>query len=310
MTYSNKGLLALVITLFFSPMLAKTYGQKVALYYNKVENLKFGDRLSLRTNVIDWIVLTPNFGLEYILGNKSWNKWTLSLDGKVNWKTQPKDLTYNVYDIYDGKVALRKYWHGKNPRRVFYWGVYGGANKFDIKFSETGKRGNAFTGGLMFGTVTQLYGYQNGASLDLDLGINAGVVYAKYDEYHRDVQNNQYIYNITTPQNGYKLTFDPLVYAASTDIVRVGLVYHFGIKVANRYKKRIVVDEQYRLEKANEAYRKDTLREAKAERKKAKEIERKRNKRLKEYDKAQKQKEKAAEKAARRNEEEKKGNKK
>ena len=200
--------------------------------------------------------------------------------------------------MYDGKVELRKYWHGKNPRRVFYWGVYGGANKFNIKFTDLGKKGNSFTGGLMFGTVAQLYGYQNGASLDFDFGINAGVVFAKYEEYRRDVVNNQHVYTTVTPQNGYKLVFNPLVYAASTDIVRVGLIYHFGTKVANRYKKREVVDEKYRIELANKAYAKDTLRTAKEEERKAKHIEKARNKRLKEYEKAKKQAEKAQQRVA------------
>lgn len=310
MTYLKKCLLTLVVALFANPMLVATYGQSSALYYNKVDNLKFGERISLHTNAMDWITLTPNFGLEYTLGNKSWNKWTLGVSGRINWNAQTKDLTYNVYDIYDGKVELRKYWHGKNPRRVFYWGVYGDANKFNIKFSEIGKKGNAFTGGLMVGTVTQLYGYQNGASLDLDLGINAGVVFAKYDEYRRDVINKQHVYTTVTPQNGYKLTFSPLLYAVSTDVVKVGLTYHFGTKVANRYKKRQAVDESYRIELANKAYTKDTLRIAKEERKRAKHIERARNKRLKEYEKAKKQATKAEEKVAREAEKKKKGAKK
>ena len=298
MTYLKKSLLTLVTLLFAYPMIVSTYAQHSALYYNRVDSLKFGERIGLRTNVADWIMLTPNFGIEYTLGNKNWNKWTLGVSGRINWNTQTKDLSYNVYDMYDGKVELRKYWHGKNPRRVFYWGVYGGANKFNIKFTDLGKKGNSFTGGLMFGTVAQLYGYQNGASREFDFGINAGVVFAKYEEYRRDVVNNQHVYTTVTPQNGYKLMFNPLVYAASTDIVRVGLIYHFGTKVANRYKKREVVDEKYRIELANKAYAKDTLRTAKEEERKAKHIEKARNKRLKEYEKAKKQAEKAQQRVA------------
>lgn len=314
MTYLRKSLYALAVFIFSSPMLPAMYAQKSALYYNKVDNLSFGERLSLRSNVVDWIALTPNAGLEYTLGNKSWNKWTLGLFGRINWRSGTKTNPYNVYDLYDGRLELRKYWHGKNPRHVFYWGVYGGANKFDIKFSETGKKGNSFVGGLMFGTITQLYGYQNGASLDLDFGINAGVVFADYDEYRRELQGNQQVYVTTVPKKGYGLTFDPFVYAAATDVVKVSVIYHFGTKVANRYKKREIVDEEYRIQKANEAYTRDTLRAAKEERKKAKRIEKARNKKLKEYDNAQKAKEKAArkaEKAARKGEaEEQKGAKK
>ena len=80
--------------------------------------------------------------------------------------------------------------------------------------------------------------------------------------------------------------------------MRVGLIYHFGTKVANRYKKREVVDEKYRIELANKAYAKDTLRTAKEEERKAKHIEKARNKRLKEYAKAKKQAEKAQQRVA------------
>ena len=69
--------------------------------------------------------------------------------------------------------------------------------------------------------------------------------------------------------------------------------------MANRYKKREVVDEKYRIELANKAYAKDTLRITKEEKKRAKHIEKARNKRLKEYEKAKKHAAKAEEKVAR-----------
>lgn len=301
-----------LVALLSTPMLTVLYGQNAALYYNKVEHLRLGERISLRTNLVDWAVVVPNLGVEMTLGNKSWNKWTIGLSGRLNWQSGTKSLSYNVFDLYDGRVELRKYWHGKNPRRVFYWGVYGGANHFDIKLSETGKKGSSFFGGLTIGTTTQLYGYQNGSSLDLDLGLNVGVVLAKYDEYRREIQDNQYVYTTVAKKESYRPTFSPLVYAMSTDVVKVSLVYHFGTKVANRYKKRELVDEEYRLRIANEAYRRDTLRAAKEEAKAAKRIERARNKKLKEYEKAEKAKQKAAQKAALKaaKAEEKKGEKK
>ena len=86
----------------------------------------------------------------------------------------------------------------------------------------------------------------------------------------------------------------------------MGLIYHFGTKVANRYKKREVVDEKYRIEQANKAYAKDTLHIAKEAEKKAKHIEKARNKRLKEYEKAKKQAEKAQQKVSKDIEERKK----
>ena len=221
--------------------------QAQLLYYNKVDTLKFGQRFNFRTNTVDWLALTPNVGVEFTLGNRNWSKWTVGAQGRFNWKEQSKEPRFYIYDLYDGRIQLRKYWHGKNPTSVFYWGVYAGANSFDIKLGKTGYKGTSAFGGLSFGYVKQLYGYTNGSSLDLDLGVNAGVVFAKYKEYTRELRGNRFEYVTTKPEKGYKPTFSPLIYAAATDAVRVSLVYHFGPIVANKYKKRVEVDNDYRV---------------------------------------------------------------
>ena len=295
MTYLKKSLVALGLFLFSFPMLPEAYGQGSVLYYSKVDTLKFGSRFNFRSNIIDWVTLSPNLGIEFTLGNKNWHKWTLGAFGRVNWRTNMKENTYHVYDIYDGRLELRKYWHGAGTRRVFYWGVYAGAGKFDIKISDIGRRGNSFFLGGMIGTTNELYSYKNGASLDLDLAVYAGAVMAKYDEYRRTLQGDKYIYNVTWPGTGYKLTFDPWIYAATTDIAHVSLVYHFGTKVSNRYKKREFIDDEYRLKLANDQYRADTLKAADQERQKLLRIKKAREKKLAEYAKADKEAAEAAE---------------
>lgn len=220
------------------------------LYYNKVDTLTFGQRFNIRTNTVDWLALTPNVGVEFTLGNKNWSKWTLGVQGRLNWNEQIERKHYYVYNFYDGRIQLRKYWHGKNPTTVFYWGVYAGGNSFDIKLNKTGRKGSSLFGGLSFGYVKQLYGYMNGSSLDLDLGVNAGVVYAKFKEYEHLRQGQCYGHVTTRPEAGYKLTFSPWIYAASTDVLRASLIYHFGPKVANKYKRRIEVDNDYRVKLA------------------------------------------------------------
>ena len=247
----------LFVQLFF---VAPTDAQQ--LYYNKVDTLTLGQRFNIRTNTVDWLAMTPNVGAEFTLGNKNWSKWTIGLQGRLNWKEQSKETPYHVYDLYDGRLQLRKYRHGKKPKDVFYWGVYVGANAFDIKLKATGRRGSSFFGGLSFGYVRQLYAYMNGSCLDLDLGVNAGVVFAKYKEYERVRNGNRYEYTTTKPEDGYKLTFSPLVYAASTDVLRASLIYHFGPKVANKYKKRILVDNDYRIALATAKLRGDSINEA------------------------------------------------
>lgn len=290
MTSCKKCLCTWAVVALLCPLSVK--GQTGPLYHNLVDTLSVGQRISLRTNAVDWVALTPNFGVELTLGKYNWSKWTLGVYGRMNWKTTTHQVQYNVYDLYEGRLELRKYWHGKSPRRVFYWGVYGGANKFDVKFSRDGERGNAFVGGLTAGTVAQLYGYANGASLDLDLGLSLGVVMAKREKYHRELRGNSYQYVVTEPKSGYELTFSPWVYAASTDVLRVSLVYHFGTSVANRYKRRALVDESYRLRLADEAYRRDSLQHEKERERHEKNIERQRERNLRRYAKAERDKQK------------------
>ena len=248
----------LLMLLFFlgTPEL---FAQGRLLYYNKVDTLKIIERFNLRANIVDWLVLTPNVGVEFATGNKNWNTWTVGLYGRFNWHADTKVRPYYVYDLYDGRVELRKYWHAHMPKRVFYVGAYAGANKFDIKLGSVGRKGQGVFGGLMVGTITQLYGYQNGASLDLDLGVNAGVVFAKYHEYRREFAGNQYVYTVTKPESGYALTFSPWIYAASTDIIKASLVYHFGTKLSNKYKNRMLVDTDYRIALDAQKMRMDSI---------------------------------------------------
>lgn len=294
MTGLNKILKACLSAVLLLPL--ATFGQSGPLYYNKVDTLSLGQRISLRTNVADWALLTPNLGVELTLGQYNWSKWTLSLYGRMNWGTTTHQIQYNVYDLYDGRLELRRYWHGRAPRRVFYWGVYGGGNKFDIKFSRDGERGNALYGGFTAGTTTQLYGYRNGASLDLDLGVSLGLVMAKREKYHRVLHDNSYQYVVSESKDGYSLTFSPLVYAVSNDLLRVALVYHFGTTTANRYRQRKMVDEQYRLRLADEAYRRDSVQQEKAKQKQEKHIRQQRERNLRRYAKQERERLKATEK--------------
>ena len=239
--------------------------RKNMLYYNKVDTLSFGQRFSLHSNLAGWVELTPNIGVEMTLGPRNWHKWTLGLYGRLNWKTKLQDAApYNVYDVYEGRLQLRKYWHNgskTDPRRVFYWGVYAGLNKFDLKFQHDGYRGNGYIAGASVGTIQQLYGYKNGGSLDLDLGLNGGILFAsKMETYHReksaDGLSTSYVVDKT---ENNKLVTTALPMISSMDILHVGLVYHFGTTVANRYKKRVDIDDAYRILLAEKQHRLDSL---------------------------------------------------
>ncbi len=240
---------------------ARLNAQEIKLYDNIVQPLSFWQGISFRVNALDWLALTPNLGMEFTLGNHNWNKYTLGFYGRANWNTASNSVPYNVYDYYDGRAELRRYWHGRNPRRVFYVGVYGGVNKFDVKLSATGRKGNGFLGGLTAGTVIPLYAYRNGGKLDFEMGVSVGALLAKYDEYVRQTSADGYdSYVITKPSDGYGFTFNPLLYALGNDVIRIGFVYHFGCSVADRYKRRVAIDDDYRYALQTRVHERDSLR--------------------------------------------------
>ena len=263
-----KLILALTVQLFVG--VTGALGQGNQLYYNKVDTMELQNRFNLKTDAVGWLTLTPNLGLEFSLGNKNWNQWTVGVYGRANWDVNTRTKSYYVYDIFGARAEVRKYWHAKMPKRAYYIGLYGGANSFDIKFSDIGKKGNSFVGGLMVGMVTQVYGYTNGASLDLELGFSPGVVFADMHDYTRLYKGGKYYYSRTTRDTGYKLTFNPWVYAASVDAVHVSFVYHFGTKLANRYKNRNLIDNDYRLAVEKEKIRRDSVHTVQAKEKRIK----------------------------------------
>ena len=263
-----KLILALTVQLFVG--VTGAWGQGNQLYYNKVDTMELQTRFNLKTDAVGWLTLTPNLGLEFSLGNKNWNQWTVGVYGRANWDVNTRTKSYYVYDIFGARAEVRKYWHAKMPKRAYYIGLYGGANSFDIKFSDIGKKGNSFVGGLMFGMVTQVYGYTNGASLDLELGFSPGVVFADMHDYTRLYKDGKYYYSRTTKDTGYKLTFNPWVYAASVDAIHVSFIYHFGTKLANRYKNRNLIDNDYRLAVEKEKIRRDSVHTVQAKEKRIK----------------------------------------
>ena len=231
------------------------------LYDNKLDTLTMGERISLRTNMIDWFALTPNIGLELTLGNMNWNHWTVGVSGRWNPSTKTLGTSYNVYDLTDVRLDLRRYQHGRGSRRSFFLGIYGTYGSHNVKFSENGFNGTHIATGLSVGTIAPLYSYRNGSSLDLEVALSAGVMFAKHEEYTRE--NDSYV--TVKPSEQFKVSFDPLPYIAANDVLRVSLVYHFGPSVANRYKRRIAIDERYRLHLNEMKLRRDSTHQADAE---------------------------------------------
>ena len=207
------------------------------------KNFTTGQRFSLRTNTVDWALMTPNASIGFDLGSSPYSRMAMIVSGKYNWNTNPDTKTYHVYDILEGKVEVRKYYHTQqrnapyegfekffspkrmNPRfwRAYYWGIYAAYTDLNLKLNSTGYKGTAIHGGVSFGMERSLFTYKENC-LDLEVGASAGVAYWDGSKYRLDKANNCY-----ETKGEYKKVL-PVI-----SEVRVALVYRFGPSAKNRY---------------------------------------------------------------------------
>lgn len=125
--------------------------------------------LSLRANLLRWVTLTPDLGVEWrlnrhvgILVNGSYTSWT--------WNSN--DRRYALWEI----APEARYYIGKEKRG--YIGAIYKAGSFNYKLSEIGKQGNLMGGGLTGGYQLKL-----NKALNLDFSLALGCLHVDYDKY-------------------------------------------------------------------------------------------------------------------------------
>ena len=227
---------------------------------HKIDTLSAADRLSFRTNAVEWLILVPNIGIEYDLGKYNYSRYSLGLNLRWNWQTSHTFKTGAVFNVAEARLELRNYYRirefsnyverksnflsrlfslrrdvSKHPTTTFYRGVFAAYNKFNVKLGREGHQGSAVIGGVMWGMIKSLYAFRNGNSLDLEFGAAAGLAYAKYDVYEHDAFFDYY------PRTGNKTTFLPVI-----NDLRVGFIYRLGnYPVTKKYRWRYDVDMAY-----------------------------------------------------------------
>lgn len=235
--------------------------QMVPITVTGVDTLSILDRLSIRTNMVDWALLLPNIGAEFDIRNTNWNRWAVGLNVKYNWQTSH---TYNpgmVYNIFEVRLEGRQYWRARQisnrlPKHTHIWdkaisirrsrvkhksftwyrGVYASYGKYSLLFGGDGHQGTAISGGVCYGFVRPMFAFENGNSIDLEFGGSAGVVYYKDKVYRHDAETD--CYPIVAEKPGAIL---PML-----NELRVGLVYRFGhVPVLAKYRYRRDVDVYY-----------------------------------------------------------------
>lgn len=82
----------------------------------------FKDRIAIRTNVVDWVLTTPNIAFDYDLVNTPYDKKSIGLGLKYNWNTSHTYIPKQVYNLFDARFDYRFYWRQQSfdNRENFY----------------------------------------------------------------------------------------------------------------------------------------------------------------------------------------------
>lgn len=253
-------------TLYFL-MIAVLFPQidKAQIFESKtgVDTLTFAERISLRTNAVDWTLLTPNLGVEFDVKSTNWNRWAVGLTLKTKWNTPATFKNRVFYNITEVRADFRNYWRTrqinnkvpahtniidrlfscrrrvvKHPKTTYYRGAYMSFSDFSIKFGREGHQGKALSAGITYGIIKPLYAFRTGNTLDLDLGFDAGFVAVNSEKFTYNRADNCYT---RTKQGSWKVVPFPMPTAA-----RVGFVYRFGsYPITKKYRWRYDADAQY-----------------------------------------------------------------
>lgn len=228
-----------------------------------VDTLTFAERISLRTNAVDWTLLTPNLGVEFDVKSTNWNRWAVGLTLKTKWNTPATFKNRVFYNITEVRADFRNYWRTrqinnkvpahtgfidrlfscrrrvvKHPKTTYYRGAYMSFSDISIKFGREGHQGKALSAGITYGIIKPLYAFRTGNTLDLDLGFDAGFVAVNSEKFTYNRADNCYT---RTKQGSWKVVPFPMPTAA-----RVGFVYRFGsYPITKKYRWRYDADAQY-----------------------------------------------------------------
>lgn len=228
-----------------------------------VDTLTFAERISLRTNAVDWTLLTHNLGVEFDVKSTNWNRWAVGLTLKTKWNTPATFKNRVFYNITEVRADFRSYWRTrqinnkvpahtniidrlfscrrrvvKHPKTTYYRGAYMSFSDFSIKFGREGHQGKALSAGITYGIIKPLYAFRTGNTLDLDLGFDAGFVAVNSEKFIYNRADNCYT---RTKQGSWKVVPFPMPTAA-----RVGFVYRFGsYPITKKYRWRYDADAQY-----------------------------------------------------------------
>lgn len=255
-------------------MLLLSVGAKAQIMDNghHVDTLSFAERLTIRTNAVDWVLAVPNIGIEFDIFPQNYNQWSVGVNLRYRPSVSSTNVFPAIFDIFEVSLEGRQYWRERqatptgylrphlmwydkilscrnmmpsHPKWIFYRGGYVAYTKYSYFLDRilSGRQGTAYQAGFTWGFTTPLYNFTNGNSLSLECGVSVGAAYTKESKYRYDKRNNIYYY--TQPEEERdKGQF--CKYPVLKDL-HVALAYHFGdYPIQKKYRWRYDADLAYR----------------------------------------------------------------
>lgn len=233
-----KKILSVFVCLLAFSGWQEMYGQQTqsATAGKETTYSNFKERLAFKTNLVNWVGLMPNIGLEMDVSNSVYNKWVVGVQATWNGLANEVPTLRRQLEVNDYRAEVKRYvkpsmtvrpGRKRTPKfwRTYYYGVYGGYTRFNLMW-DRGMTGEMWHAGLTGGWQVPVYRCKNGGGLDLDLGASLGFVCLKYNRFK--YENDQLM---MTEEHRQKW----LPYPVPTEL-RIGLVYRFK-SVKDKYNK-------------------------------------------------------------------------
>ncbi|MBQ0073457.1 MAG: DUF3575 domain-containing protein [Prevotella sp.] len=254
----------LLLLLFMMP--AASLRAQVFDNSRQVDTLSIAERISIRTNLVDWGLTVPNIGVEFDLRKENWNRYAVGINLRYRPRTSGTYVRPFVFNLFEATLEGRHYWHERkaepsgylkrhrhwidkvfscrtmmpsHPRWIFYRGGYVSYSDFSMLLGNNGWQGQAILAGFTWGFIKPFVAFQNGNSIDLEFGFSAGIGVNKYDNYTINEYTNCYP---RTGTHGWGFIPYPVVRE-----IRAGFVYRLGnYPIQKKYRWRYDVDMDYR----------------------------------------------------------------
>ncbi len=273
MKLTRQGLLLTILSiLFLYPTAASA---QVRDNTRRVDTLSLAERFSVRTNAVDWVVMVPNIGFEFDLGSTNYNRHAVNVNLRYRPESHGSQRHPYVFNLFEIAAEWRMYWSEqraepngylkrhthwwdklfscrrmapKHPNWVWYRGLFVSYADYNIYARRwDGRDGELVMAGITWGFVKPFVEFQNGNSIDMELGLSGGVGMYRHQKYVAadDFTGGQYNYmfqTVSTTKPQWKM----IPFPVPRDL-HIAVVYRFGnYPLRKKYRWRYDVDLAWR----------------------------------------------------------------